>query len=166
MAASINKVSLLGNLGRDPEVKQFNNGGRVVSLALATSEVWRDKDTNERKERTEWHRVSIYNEKIAEVAAQYLKKGAKIYIEGQLETRKWQDKDGQEKYTTEVVLRPYKGELVMLDRPSSEGAPLPAAKPPQSYAVKPPQSYAAKNNVGAAHNARYETNDFDDGITF
>jgi len=115
MAGSVNKVILVGNLGRDPEVRSFQNGGKVCNLSIATSETWRDKASGERKEKTEWHRVSIYNERLADVAEKYLKKGAKVYIEGQLETRKYTDKDGVEKYTTEVVLRQFRGELTMLD---------------------------------------------------
>jgi single-strand DNA-binding protein len=115
MAGSVNKVIIIGNLGRDPEVRSFQNGGKVVNLNIATSETWRDKQSGERKERTEWHRVAIYNEGIAKIAEQYLKKGSKVYIEGQLETRKWTDQSGAEKYTTEVVLRPYRGELTLLD---------------------------------------------------
>jgi single-strand DNA-binding protein len=115
MAGSVNKVIIVGNLGRDPEVRSFQNGGKVVNLNVATSETWRDKQSGERKERTEWHRVSILNENLAKVAEQYLKKGSKVYIEGQLETRKWQDQSGAEKYTTEIVLRPYRGELTLLD---------------------------------------------------
>ena len=115
MAGSVNKVIIVGNLGRDPEVRNFPSGGKVVNLNIATSETWRDKASGERKERTEWHRVSILNEPLAKIAEQYLKKGSKVYIEGQLETRKWQDQSGAEKYTTEVVLRPYRGELTLLD---------------------------------------------------
>ena len=115
MAGSVNKVIIIGNLGRDPEVRSFQNGGKVVNLNIATSETWRDKASGERKERTEWHRVSILNENLAKVAEQYLKKGSKVYIEGQLETRKWQDQSGAEKYTTEIVLRPFRGELTLLD---------------------------------------------------
>ena len=115
MAGSVNKVILVGNLGRDPEVRTFQNGGKVCNLSVATSETWRDKASGERKEKTEWHRVSIYNERLADVAEKYLKKGAKVYLEGQLETRKYTDQSGQEKYTTEVVLRQFRGELTMLD---------------------------------------------------
>jgi single-strand DNA-binding protein len=115
MAGSVNKVILVGNLGRDPEIRSFQNGGRVANLSLATSESWRDKASGERKERTEWHRVAIFNDRLVEVAEKYLKKGSKVYIEGQLETRKWTDNSGQEKYTTEVVLRQFRGELTMLD---------------------------------------------------
>jgi single-strand DNA-binding protein len=114
MAGSVNKVILIGNLGRDPEVRSFQNGGKVVNLRIATSETWRDRNTGERKERTEWHSVAIFNEGIAKIAEQYLKKGSTVYIEGSLETRKWQDQSGQDKYTTEIVLRPYNGNLTLL----------------------------------------------------
>lgn len=115
MAGSVNKVILIGNLGRDPEVRSFQNGGKVCNLRIATSETWRDRNTGERKERTEWHSVAIFSEPLAKIAEQYLKKGSKVYIEGQLETRKWQDQSGQDRYTTEIVLRPYRGELTLLD---------------------------------------------------
>lgn len=116
MAGSVNKVILVGNLGRDPEVRRLNNGQPVVNLRVATSESWRDKNSGERQERTEWHSVVIYNENLAKVAEQYLKKGSKVYIEGQLQTRKWQDQSGQERYTTEVVIQRFRGELTLLDR--------------------------------------------------
>jgi len=115
MAGSVNKVILVGNLGKDPEVRHTQDGKAIVNLSLATSENWRDKQTGERKERTEWHRVVIFNENLAKVAEQYLKKGAKVYIEGQLQTRKYTDNAGVEKYSTEVVLQNYRGELTMLD---------------------------------------------------
>ncbi|MEJ6395129.1 single-stranded DNA-binding protein [Gymnodinialimonas sp. 2305UL16-5] len=115
MAGSVNKVIIIGNLGRDPEVRSFQNGGKVCNLRIATSETWKDRNTGERKERTEWHSVAIFSEPLARVAEQYLRKGSKVYIEGQLETRKWQDQSGQDRYSTEVVLRPYKSELTMLD---------------------------------------------------
>ncbi len=115
MAGSVNKVILIGNLGRDPEVRTFQNGGKVCNLRIATSETWKDRNTGERKERTEWHSVAIFSEPLARVAEQYLRKGSKVYIEGQLETRKWQDQSGQDRYSTEVVLRPYRSELTMLD---------------------------------------------------
>jgi single-strand DNA-binding protein len=115
MAGSINKVILIGNLGRDPEVKTMQNGNRVCNLNVATSETWRDRTSGERKERTEWHRVVIFNERLLEVAEKYLKKGSKVYLEGALQTRKWTDQSGQERYTTEVVLQQYRGELTMLD---------------------------------------------------
>jgi single-strand DNA-binding protein len=114
MAGSVNKVIIVGNLGRDPEVRSFGNGGKVVNLRIATSETWRDKQSGERKERTEWHSVAIYNEALGKIAEQYLKKGSTVYIEGQLETRKWQDQSGADRYTTEVVLRQFRGELTLL----------------------------------------------------
>src|SRR5947199_3948439 len=116
MAGSVNKVILIGNLGRDPEVRQTQAGADIVHLALATSENWRDKATGERRERTEWHRVVIFNEPLCRIAEQYLKKGAKIYLEGQLQTRKWTDQQGQERYSTEVVLQGVNAQLTMLDR--------------------------------------------------
>jgi single-strand DNA-binding protein len=140
MAGSVNKVIILGNLGRDPEVRTFQNGGKVCNLRVATSESWKDKNTGERKERSEWHTVTIYAEPLVRLAEQYLRKGSKVYIEGQLETRKWQDQNGQDRYSTEIALRPYKSELNMLDsaggqqrnagddyrenRPASQGHPL------------------------------------------
>jgi single-strand DNA-binding protein len=114
MAGSVNKVIIVGNLGRDPEVRSFGNGGKVVNLRIATSENWRDKQTGERKERTEWHSVAIYNEALGKIAEQYLKKGSTVYVEGQLETRKWQDQSGADRYTTEIVLRQFRGELTLL----------------------------------------------------
>lgn len=114
MAGSVNKVIIVGNLGRDPEVRNFPNGGKVVNLRIATSENWRDKQTGERKERTEWHSVAIFNEGLAKIAEQYLRKGSTVYIEGQLETRKWQDQSGADRYTTEIVLRQYRGEMTLL----------------------------------------------------
>lgn len=114
--AGVNKVILVGNLGRDPEVRRTNSGSPVVNLRIATSESWRDKNTGERQERTEWHSVVIFNENLARIAEQYLKKGSRVYVEGQLQTRKWQDQSGQERYTTEVVLSRFRGELVLLDR--------------------------------------------------
>jgi len=121
MAGSVNKVILIGNLGRDPEVRTFQNGSKVCNLRVATSETWRDKNSGERKERTEWHSVAIFSEPLAKIAEQYLRKGSKVYIEGQLETRKWQDQSGQERYSTDVVLRPYRSELTLLDGGGSSG---------------------------------------------
>ena len=115
MAGSVNKVTLIGNLGRDPEVRSTQDGMKIVNLSLATSENWKDRNSGERRERTEWHRVVIFNENLARVAEQYLRKGSKIYVEGQLQTRKWTDQNGQDRYTTEVVLQRYRGELTMLD---------------------------------------------------
>ncbi len=122
MAGSVNKVILIGNLGADPEIRRTQDGRPIVNLRLATSETWRDKTTGERRERTEWHRVVIFNEALAKVAEQYLKKGAKIYIEGQLQTRKWQDQQGQDRYSTEVVLQGFSSQLTMLDRVGGGGA--------------------------------------------
>jgi single-strand DNA-binding protein len=115
MAGSVNKVILVGNLGRDPEIRSTQDGMKIANLSLATSETWRDRNSGERRERTEWHRVVIFNEKLCEVAEKYLRKGSKIYIEGALQTRKWTDQSGVEKYTTEVVLQRFRGELTMLD---------------------------------------------------
>ena len=115
MAGSVNKVILVGNLGQDPEIRSFQNGGKVANLRIATSETWKDRNSGERRERTEWHTIAIYSEPLVRVAEQFLKKGSKVYIEGALETRKWQDQSGQDRYTTEIVLRPYRGELTLLD---------------------------------------------------
>ncbi len=115
MAGSVNKVILIGNLGRDPEIRSFQNGGKVCNLRIATSENWKDRNTGERREKTEWHSVAIFQEGLVRIAEQYLKKGSKVYIEGQLQTRKWQDQSGQDRYSTEVVLQGYGGTLTMLD---------------------------------------------------
>jgi single-strand DNA-binding protein len=122
MAGSVNKVILVGNLGFDPEVRRTQDGRPIVNLRLATSDTWRDKATGERKERTEWHRVVIFNENLCKVAEQYLKKGSKVYVEGQLQTRKWQDQSGQERFTTEIVLQGFSGQLTMLDRANGGGS--------------------------------------------
>jgi single-strand DNA-binding protein len=122
MAGSVNKVILIGNLGKDPEVRRMGSGEPVVNLSVATSESWKDKSTGERKEKTEWHRVVIFNENIARVAEQYLKKGSKVYVEGQLQTRKWTDQSGQEKYSTEVVIQRFRGDLTLLDGRSGGSA--------------------------------------------
>lgn len=115
MAGSVNKVILVGNLGADPEIRRLNSGDPVVNLRIATSESWRDKNTGERREKTEWHQVVIFNDNLAKVAENYLKKGAKVYLEGQLQTRQWEDQSGQKRYTTEIVLQKYRGEMQMLD---------------------------------------------------
>jgi single-strand DNA-binding protein len=115
MAGSVNKVILVGNLGRDPEVRFNPDGGKIVTLSVATSETWKDKASGERRDRTEWHRVVVFNDKLAEISEKYLKKGSKVYLEGQLQTRKWTDQQGQEKYTTEVILGRFRGELTLLD---------------------------------------------------
>jgi single-strand DNA-binding protein len=121
MAGSVNKVILIGNLGRDPEVRRMTSGESMVNLSIATSESWKDKASGERKEKTEWHRVVIFNENLAKVAEQYLRKGSKVYLEGQLQTRKYNDKDGVEKYSTEIVLSRFRGELVLLDARGGDG---------------------------------------------
>ncbi len=124
MAGSVNKVILVGNLGADPETRRLNSGDPVVNLRIATSETWRDKSSGERRERTEWHSVVIFNENLAKVAEQYLKKGAKVYIEGQLQTRQWEDQSGAKRYTTEVVLQKFRGELQMLDSRGGGGGEI------------------------------------------
>ncbi len=121
MSSSVNKVILVGNLGRDPEVRHNQDGSKIVQLSLATSETWRDKTTGERRDRTEWHRIVIFNDRLADVAEKYLHKGSKVFLEGQLQTRKWIDKEGVERYTTEITLSRYKGELTMLDSRNESG---------------------------------------------
>ena len=121
MAGSVNKVILVGNLGQDPEIRTFQNGGKIANLRIATSEQWKDRNSGERRERTEWHTVVIHSEPLVRVAEQYLKKGSKVYVEGQLETRKWQDQSGNDRYSTEVALRPFRSELHMLDGRSGGG---------------------------------------------
>ncbi len=120
MAGSLNKVMLIGHLGADPDVRSFQNGGKVANLRLATSETWKDRQTGERKERTEWHSIAIHGDGLAGIAQRYLRKGSKVYVEGQLQTRKWQDQQGNDRYTTEIVLRPYAGTLLLLDRNKGE----------------------------------------------
>lgn len=149
MAGSVNKVILVGNLGKDPEVRRLSSGEPVVNLSLATSESWRDKSSGERRERTEWHRVVIFNENLAKVAEQYLRKGSKVYLEGQLQTRKYTDKDGAEKYTTEVVLQRFRGELVMLDSRGDGGG-----------------SIGGPARSGGEAPASFERDDMDDEIPF
>lgn len=119
--AGLNKVQIIGNLGRDPEVRTFQNGGKIVNLRIATSETWKDRNTGERKERTEWHSISVSAEHAANYCERYLRKGSKVYVEGKLETRKWQDKNGEDRYTTEIVVRPYGGEVQGLDRVEGDG---------------------------------------------
>jgi|SRR5271170_868272 len=163
MAGSINKVILVGNLGRDPEIRSTQDGTRIANLAVATSETWRDKMSGERKERTEWHRVVIFNDRLAEVAEKYLKKGSKVYVEGALQSRKWTDNSGQERYTTEVVLQRFRGELTMLDgaRGASGGPPIEGGYDEGGFADEPRAS-------GPATLARSRTpvNDLDDDIPF
>ncbi len=161
MAGSVNKVILVGNLGKDPEIKVMQNGGKICNLSIATSENWTDKSTGERKEKTEWHRVVVFNENIVKVCENYLKKGAKVFIEGQLETRKWQDQQGQDKYSTEVVLRQYRGELTMLDNKGSSGSSY-----NNDNAGMNQQPQAAAATGGGGQWQPKGGNDFDDDIPF
>lgn len=160
MAGSVNKVILVGNLGKDPEVRRLNSGEPVVNLSVATSENWRDRQSGERKEKTEWHRVVIFNENLAKVAEQYLKKGSKVYIEGQLQTRKWTDQSGQEKYSTEVVLQKFRGELTMLDGKGDGGG--------RSYEDDGASSFSAKSGAKRVSDGPRESfsQDLDDEIPF
>ncbi|CAH1671800.1 single-stranded DNA-binding protein [Chelatococcus asaccharovorans] len=163
MAASVNKVILIGNLGRDPEIRRNQAGEPIANLRIATSETWKDKATGDRKERTEWHTVVIFNEALAKVAEQYLRKGAKVYIEGQLQTRKWTDKDGIERYTTEVVLQRFRGELTMLE--SQRNGPPPADDPDQYGTTSTRDSSAGGNAYADRKTGKYAA-DLDDDIPF
>ena len=166
MAGSVNKVILVGNLGRDPELRSTQDGMRIANLAVATSESWRDRVSGERKERTEWHRVVIFNERLAEIAEKYLKKGSKIYVEGALQTRKWTDNSGQERYTTEVVLQRFRGELTMLDGARSAGGPPIEGGYDEGYGGggfgDEPRAAATPSPA----RARTPVNDLDDDIPF
>src|ERR1700730_3034825 len=142
--AGVNKVILVGNLGKDPDVRRTTSGDPIVNFTLATSESWRDKASGERKEKTEWHRVVIFNENLAKVAEQYLKKGSKVYLEGQLQTRKYTDKEGAEKYSTEIVVQRFRGELVMLDR---RGAGERAARPAMAGDSEGPRSFQRSGDL-------------------
>ena len=155
MAYSINKVTLVGNVGNEPEVKTFQNGNKVVNLSLATSERWRDKETGEQKSNTEWHRVVIFNTIFITVAEKYIKKGSKIYIEGQLQTRKWQDSSGVEKFSTEIVLQNYRGEMLLLDRQENT----------DSNNIIKSENNNNKNLINDEIKAD-SANDFDDDIPF
>ncbi len=172
MAGSVNKVIIVGNLGRDPEVRSFPNGGKVVNLRIATSESWRDKSSGERKERTEWHSVAIFNEALGKIAEQYLKKGSTVYIEGQLETRKWQDQSGADRYTTEVVLRQFRGELTLLggrDGGSSGGGAAGGYDDYGSGAAggsAPAGGAASRGGYGGGAAAGGRGSDMDDEIPF
>ncbi len=162
MAGSVNKVILVGNLGRDPEIRTFQNGGRVANLTVATSENWKDKNSGEKKERTEWHRVVIMNEALVGVVERFLKKGAKVYLEGQLETRKWTDQSGAERYSTEVVLRPYRGELTMLDGASGGGARGPSMETSSPFGMMG----GSDGGAGAGGASGAAMPDLDDDIPF
>ncbi len=142
MASSVNKVTLLGNVGKDPEIRSTQSGGKIANLTVATSESWKDRNSGERKERTEWHRVSIMSAPLAEVVEKYVKKGSKLYLEGQLQTRKWTDQSGQERYTTEVVLSGFGSQLVMLDGRSGDvGSSAPQQQPQQRPKPQPEPAY-------------------------
>jgi single-strand DNA-binding protein len=160
MAGSVNKVILVGNLGRDPEVRYAQSGAKIVNMSVATSDQWKDKQTGERQERTEWHRVVIFNERLGEVAEKYLKKGSKVYLEGQLRTHKWTDKNsGQEKYTTEVVIERFRGELTLLDSKGGGGGEPPAPDAPDPDMGEP----AGGGKGGGKKGGR---GDLDDEIPF
>ena len=160
MAGSVNKVILIGNLGRDPEVRNFQNGGKVCNLRIATSENWKDRNTGERRERTEWHTVAIFSEPLVRIAEQYLRKGSKVYIEGQLETRKWQDQSGQDRYSTEIVLRPYRGELTLLDARGGGGGG-------NDYGGgSPGGDYGGGYDSGPSSGGSAPSRDYDDEIPF
>ncbi|HRI77265.1 MAG TPA: single-stranded DNA-binding protein [Alphaproteobacteria bacterium] len=147
MAASVNKVIIIGNVGKDPEIRSFQNGSRVASFSVATSESWKDKASGERKERTEWHRISVLNDALVGIVEKYIKKGSKVYLEGQLETRKWTDNQGVDKYATEVVLRPYRGEITLLDGRKDGGD-------------------VDERDTGSTQQAASSRNDMDDEIPF
>jgi single-strand DNA-binding protein len=167
MAGSVNKVILVGNLGKDPEVRRLGSGEPVVNLSLATSESWKDKATGERKEKTEWHRVVIFNENIARVAEQYLKKGSKVYVEGQLQTRKWQDQSGQEKYSTEVVIQRFRGDLTILDARGGGGSDQSDSEPGQvSRGGDFGRSSPMEKRPAMAGSGGGRYNDLDDDIPF
>jgi single-strand DNA-binding protein len=171
MAGSVNKVILVGNLGRDPEIRSTQDGTRIANLSLATSESWRDKASGERKEKTEWHRVVIFNDRLVEVVERYLKKGSKVYIEGALQTRKWTDNSGVEKYSTEVVLQKFRGELTMLDGGRGEGGGGGyASSPEDDYGAPSPRSGGGSSGSGAGNGGRTErrppVQDLDDEIPF
>jgi single-strand DNA-binding protein len=161
MAGSVNKVILIGNLGADPEIRRTQDGRPIANLRVATSESWRDKNTGERKEKTEWHRVVIFNEGLCKIAEQYLKKGSKVYLEGALQTRKWQDKDGQDKYSTEVVLQGFNSQLTMLDGRAGGGG-AEAGEGGENFGLPGPT--AARRPAAAAAGGR--RNDMDDEIPF
>ena len=157
MAGSVNKVIIVGNLGKDPEVRTFPNGGKVCNFPVATSETWRDRNSGEKQERTQWHNIAIFSEPLVNIAERFLKKGSKIFVEGQLETRKWQDNTGADRYSTEVVLRPYKGELTLLDnKPETDNTQRDSV----SESTTPVRPQNLENSPS------FEVDDFDDEIPF
>ena len=153
MAGSVNKVFIMGNLGKDPEIRNFPNGGRVCNFSVATSESWRDKNSGEKQERTQWHNISILSDPLVNIAERFLKKGSKVYLEGQLETRKWQDNSGSDRYSTEIVLRPYKGEITLIDNKADSNM---SNEPISNNQMDEIQENSASPNV----------DDFDDEIPF
>jgi single-strand DNA-binding protein len=161
MANSVNKVTLIGNLGKDPEVRNAQSGMKIVNLAVATSDSWNDKMSGERKEQTEWHRVVIMNDQLADIAEKYLKKGSKVYLEGKLQTRKWTDNAGQEKYTTEVLLGRFNSQMVLLDRPSGGGGGMADEYEPRAAAPARAPAKAAASGWDTRPG-----NDIDDEIPF
>lgn len=164
--AGVNKVIIVGNLGKDPEVRTFNNGGKVVNLSVATSETWKDKQTGERKERVEWHRVVIQNEGAAKFAEQYLRKGSTVYLEGQLETRKWTDQGGAEKFTTEIVLRPFNSVLQAVGKREDSGAGGGGQRNDDDRGYQRPEGGAATGNQRSAGYGGGARSDLDDEIPF
>ncbi len=161
MAGSLNKVMLIGNLGKDPEIRSMGNGGKVASFSIATSETWKDKQSGERREKTEWHNIVIFNEHLIRVAENYLKKGSKVYIEGSLQTRKWEDREGVTKYTTEIVLQRFNGELTMLDSRNSGGGSGGGYNQDSGYGGSSGGSRSASTQEGPK-----ESFDMDDDIPF
>lgn len=153
MAGSVNKVIIMGNLGKDPEIRNFPNGGRVCNFSVATSESWRDKNSGEKQERTQWHNISILSDPLVNIAERFLKKGSKVYLEGQLETRKWQDNSGSDRYSTEIVLRPYKGEITLIDNKADSNM---SNEPSSNNQMDEIQENSVSPNV----------DDFDDEIPF
>jgi single-strand DNA-binding protein len=162
MAGGVNKVILVGNLGKDPEIKSFANGGKIANFTIATSESWKDKMSGERKERTEWHNIKIDNENLIRVVEQYLRKGSKVYVEGQLQTRKWQDRDGNDRYTTEVVVGRFKGELELLDRREGGGGGYGGG---DEYGSAPARAPAGGGMGGGAKPQSFD-DDMDDDVPF
>ena len=166
MAGSVNKVILVGNLGKDPESRSFQNGGKVVNFTLATSETWNDRASGERREKTEWHNVVVRNEKLGEIAERYLRKGAKVYVEGSIQSRKYQDQSGQDKYITEVVIGPFRGELTMLSGRGDEGGAESGAFSRERSSAGPRQTPARAAGAGASWDAGKGAGDLDDEIPF
>ena len=169
MAGSVNKVILIGNLGRDPEARTMQNGGKVVSFSIATSESWNDKNSGERKDKTQWHRIAIFNEKLGEIAEKYLKKGSTVYVEGTLESRKYTDKDGQEREITEVVLGRFRGELTLLGGRNSEGGSSFSGESGGGYTPRAPAAKPAASGTRSGGSPSWEPpggSDLDDEIPF